>query len=655
MCGIAGFLDQRNHFKQAESISIVKKMGSAIAYRGPDSCGTWMNAEQKIFFAHQRLAILDLTKTGHQPMKSFTSRYCITYNGEIYNHLELRLSLKNDFQFNSWNGSSDTETLLVLIEHYGLKKTLSKLQGMFAFAIWDEVEKKLFICRDRFGEKPVYISHPSNHESFFIFGSELSALIEHPKFDPVINQEVLNQYTQLGYVPRSKCIFSGVSKVKPGTFISIDPNNMEIKEFIYWDSAREAMKSHQEKFHGNFQEASDELESLLIKKVANQMISDVPLGSFLSGGIDSSLVTAIMQSISSQPIQTFTIGFDEAEWDESSHAADVARAIGTNHSEERVTFNEAISIIPRLSEIYSEPFADASQIPTHVVSKSAKKDVVVALTGDAGDEIFCGYDRYQINQKLWNIIKFFPSSIVRMISNKVAIMPLDQIDTYFKMLSKIAPTLSRIARPADKLKKGLKLLDNSSFNSLYVNSQNLWSSSDNLFISDKLDEGLIEMDQLSKSLNNVEKAMLFDTLGYLTDDILVKVDRAAMSVSLETRAPFLDHEVFNFAWSLPLSYKLKSGNSKRILKNILYKYVDRSLLERPKMGFGVPVGEWIKGPLREWAEDLLNTDIIKAEGYFCPNTIQKFWEEHKNGDRNWQNQLWTILMFQSWHRDFFNK
>ena len=655
MCGIAGFLDQRNHFKQDESLSVLKKMGSAIAFRGPDSCGTWLNADHKIYFAHQRLAILDLSEAGHQPMKSFSSRYCITYNGEIYNHLELRLSLKNDFQFTAWKGSSDTETLLVLVEHYGLKKTLSKLQGMFAFAIWDEVEKKLFICRDRFGEKPIYISHPSNHEGFFIFGSELSALKAHPKFNPVINQEALHQYTQLGYVPRSKCIFSGVSKVKPGTFISIDPNNMETKEFIYWDAKIEAVKSRQEKFHGSFQEASDELESILIKKVANQMISDVPLGSFLSGGIDSSLVTAIMQSISNQPIQTFTIGFDEEDWDESSHAANVARAIGTNHSEERITFNEAISVIPRLSEIYSEPFADASQIPTHVVSRSAKKDVVVVLTGDAGDEIFCGYDRYQINQKLWYIIKFLPQSLVRSISNKVEKMPLDQLNTYFNMLSKIAPILQRISRPADKLKKAFKLLSNSSFNSLYVNSQNLWSNSDNIFTSGFRDDGLVIMNQLSNSLSNIEKAMLYDTLGYLSDDILVKVDRAAMSVSLETRAPFLDHEVFNFAWSLPLSYKSKHGNSKRILKNILYKYVDRNLLERPKMGFGVPVGEWIKGPLKEWAEDLLNPEIIKADGYFCPKTTQKFWEEHTSGDRNWQNQLWTILMFQSWHQDFFNK
>lgn len=653
MCGIAGFIDQSNQFNHDESISILKNMGSAIAFRGPDSCGTWLNADRKINFAHQRLAILDLSEAGHQPMQSFTSRYCITYNGEIYNHIQLRLCLKNDFQFNSWKGSSDTETLLVMIEHYGLKKTLSKLQGMFAFAIWDEVEKKLFICRDRFGEKPVYISHPSNHDGFVIFGSELSALKEHSKFYPVINQEVLYQYTQLGYVPRSKCIFSGVTKVKPGTFISIDPNNLEIEEFIYWDAVTEAMKSHQEKFNGSFQEASDELESILIKKVENQMIADVPLGSFLSGGIDSSLITAIMQSKSIKPIKTFTIGFDEAMWDESSYAADVARAIGTNHSEDKVTFNEAISIIPKLSEIYSEPFADASQIPAHVVSRSAKKDVVVVLTGDAGDEIFCGYDRYQINQKLWNIIKFLPQSIIHLISTKVQSMPLYQINAYFNMLSKIVPSLQRISRPADKLKKGFKLINNSSFNSLYVNSQNLWSSSDGIFISEAMDEGLILMNQLSNSLSNIEKAMLYDTLGYLSDDILVKVDRAAMSLSLETRAPFLDHEVFNFAWSLPLSYKLKSGNSKRILKNILFKYVDRDLLERPKMGFGVPVGEWITGPLREWAEDLLNPEIIKADGYFCPNTIQKFWKEHKSGDRNWQNQLWTILMFQSWHRDFF--
>ncbi len=653
MCGIAGFLDQRNYFQPEKSHNIVKNMGNIISFRGPDSFGTWSDSTKKIFFAHQRLAILDLSIAGHQPMTSFSSRYSITFNGEIYNHLELRASLMKEFYFNNWNGSSDTETLLVMIEHYGLHDTLIKIQGMFAFAIWDEVEKKIFICRDRFGEKPVYFSSPKNHDGFFIFGSELSSFKEHPKFCPQINKQVLHEYVQLGYVPNSQCIFSGVSKVKPGSYISIDSFSIEIKEYIYWDAESEALKSHQNKFKGSFNEASDELELQLRKKISNQMISDVPLGSFLSGGIDSSLITAIMQSQSLKPIRTFTIGFDEAEWDESTHASAVAKAIGTNHSEDRITFQEAISVIPKLSEIYSEPFADASQIPTHVVSQSAKKGVIVALTGDAGDEIFCGYDRYHVNQQIWNIIKFFPGPIKTAIARQIDNMSLEKLNTYFKFLSKIAPSLSNISRPADKIKKGFKLLNNSSFNDLYINSQKFWETSDNLFLSNSFDNDLSNINQLNSSFNNIEKAMLYDTLGYLTDDILVKVDRAAMSVSLETRAPFLDHEIYSFAWSLPLSYKFSQGNGKRILKNILYKYVDRNLVDRPKMGFGVPVGEWLKGPLKDWAADLLDPTIIKEQENFCSKKIQKVWHEHISGDRNWQNQLWTILMYQSWHKNYY--
>ncbi len=655
MCGIAGFLDQRSHLQFEESHRVLKKMGKAIFVRGPDSMGTWSDSSKKIFLAHQRLSILDLSKAGSQPMKSFSSRYYITYNGEIYNHIELRAQLLKDFKFNNWTGSSDTETLLAMIEHYGLNHTLSKIHGMFAFAVWDDNERKLFICRDRFGEKPVYFSSSNNNPGFFIFGSELSALKAHPQFNTKINKDVLKQYVQLGYVPKSQCIFSGVSKVKPGSYIVVDPDLMEIKEYIYWDASSISLKSHQNPFIGNFQEASDELESLLIKKVSNQMISDVPLGSFLSGGTDSSLITAIMQSQSIQPIKTFTIGFDEKEWDESFHASLVAKAIGTNHSEDKVTFKEAMSVIPSLSEIYSEPFADASQIPTHVVSKTAKKSVIVALTGDAGDEIFCGYDRYHTTQKIWNIIKFFPSPLINSIEQKIANMSIEKLNHYYQFICRIIPSLSRISRPGDKIKKGLRLINQRSFGDLYINSQKLWSSSDNIFLSNLTDSNSTSFNQFDSSFSDIEQAMLYDTLGYLSDDILVKVDRAAMSVSLETRAPFLDHEIYSFAWSLPLAYKYEKGNGKRILKNILYKYVDKEILARPKMGFGVPVGDWIKGPLKDWADDLLDPANIKDQANFCPNTIQKTWKEHLSGDRNWQNQLWSILMFQSWYKNFYNK
>lgn len=654
MCGIAGFLDQRNYLQPQDSRRVLKKMGDAISFRGPDSSGIWSDSSNKIYLAHQRLAILDLSKAGHQPMQSFSSRYCITYNGEIYNHLELRTQLMKDFKYNSWAGFSDTETLLAMIEHYGLHNTLSKIDGMFAFAVWDDFERKLFLCRDRFGEKPIYFTSSNHLPGFFIFGSELSALKAHPKFNAQINKDALNQYIQLGYVPNSHCIFAGVSKLKPGSYITIDPDSVEIREYIYWDANYVALKSRQNPYKGNFQDATNELESLLIKKVSNQMISDVPLGSFLSGGIDSSLITAIMQSQSIKPIKTFTIGFDEKDWDESTHANLVAKALGTNHSEDRVTFKEAMSVIPSLSEIYSEPFADASQIPTHIVSKTAKKNVVVALTGDGGDEIFCGYQRYHINQKIWNVIKFFPSSLKHSLVKHIDTMPIEKLDRFYNWISRMIPLLPNISRPGDKIKKGLNLVNQGSFSNLYVNSQKLWSISNSIYASSPPEDYSLLFDQLDSSFNNIEQAMLFDILRYLTDDILVKVDRAAMSVSLETRAPLLDHEIYSFAWSLPFAYKYKNGNGKRVLKNILYKYVDKNILERPKMGFGVPVGEWIKEPLKDWAINLLDPELIREQGNFCPNAIQRVWQEHQTGARNWQNQLWTILMFQSWYKNFSN-
>jgi asparagine synthase (glutamine-hydrolysing) len=652
MCGIAGFIDARKSLSLEASHNILRNMSQAISHRGPDSSGIWSDFQSGIFLGHQRLAILDLSSAGHQPMESQSKRFQISFNGEIYNHLQLRDMLLSEHKVNHWKGTSDTETLLAIIECYGLKEALKKLDGMFAFALWDSLQKKLFLCRDRFGEKPLYFSPGSANNGFCIFGSELSALKNHPKFNPIVNKNVLKNYINLGYVPQGQCIIAGVSKVLPGRYIAIDPTNLDITQYVYWDSAKEALLAKKNQFKGSFIDASDELEALLIKKISNQMIADVPLGAFLSGGIDSSLVTAIMQSQSMQPIQTFTIGFQEADWDESYHAQRVANILGTNHTESKVTSQDAINIIPHLSRIYSEPFADASQIPTQAVSQIAKKNVVVALTGDAGDEIFCGYDRYQVTQKIWRLISFVPKSLRRSISNAILNKSTDDLNKYYQALQKFTPIPSNIQRPGDKIKKGMSFLSADSFSELYLQNISLWKNPGDIVLGDDGGASPNIMNTMDETLNNVEKAMLFDTLSYLTEDILTKVDRAAMSVSLETRVPFLDHEIYQFAWSLPYEMKFHKGEGKRVLKNILYKYADQEIFERPKMGFGVPVGEWMKGPLRDWAEELLCPKLIAEQGNFCPKIIQQTWDEHVSGNRNWQNQLWTILMFQAWQKDF---
>lgn len=652
MCGLAGFLGIGDE-------ASLHRMADTLLHRGPDDGGYWCDSEQRIGLGHRRLAILDLSAAGHQPMVSASGRFVIAFNGEIYNHLELRaeiealnpsLALPLPRGGNSlvgegrveWRGHSDTETLLAGIEAWGLEATLQLSIGMFAIALWDRETSTLTLARDRIGEKPLYYGwQDSSSERVFLFGSELKALKAHPAFAAGIDRGSLCLLLRHNYIPAPYSIYQGIAKLEPGCLLSISLAQPEPKIWKYWDVAEVARFGVDQPFAGTPDQAVDALEVLVKDAVRQQMMADVPLGAFLSGGIDSSTVVALMQEQSSHPVKTFTIGFSEKGYSEAVHAKAVARHLGTEHTELYVTAEQAMEVIPRLPGLYCEPFADSSQIPSFLVSQLAKQHVTVSLSGDAGDELFCGYNRYQITASLWERLSVIPTPLRRMAAKGIAAISPQTWNRYAGFL----PWMS----VGDKLHKGAGVMASASAAELYLGMVSSWTDPAALVVGGVEPATLLTGDSLLLSgLNDVQRMMALDTLTYLPDDILVKVDRAAMGNSLESRVPFLDHRVVEFAWRLPMEYKLHDGQTKWALRQVLYRHVPRELIDRPKMGFGFPIDKWLRGPLQNWAEELISEQRLRKEGFFYPEPIRQKWAEHLSGNRNWASSLWAVLMFQAW-------
>lgn len=655
MCGLAGFL-QVNGFGFDQACALAAYMGERIAHRGPDDSGVWVDADACIALAHRRLAILDLSPAGHQPMASSSGRYVIAFNGEIYNHLALRLELEaipfspalpRDAKWSTaWQGHSDTETLLAGFDAWGIEATVKKTIGMFAFAVWDRQTRTLMLGRDRLGEKPLYYGWQGNA---FLFGSELKALKAHPAFRAEIDRNALALLMRHNYIPAPYSIYQGIAKLHPGCLLTVSLDQHEPRVAPYWSGKQVAEEGSAKPFAGSADEAVNALEKLLMDAVGQQMVADVPLGAFLSGGVDSSTVVALMQAQSSRPVRTFSIGFYEDGYNEAQHAKAVAQHLGTDHTEWYATPQDALGVISRLPVLYDEPFADSSQIPTFLVAQMTRQHVAVSLSGDAGDELFGGYNRYVLTRRLWGRLAHLPVGVRRVLAGVITAVSPQAWDAFAKLLLAVLPKGMDAVHVGDKLHKGAGVLASRSSAELYRGMMSHWPDPASLVLGAEEHATVLTDPTLQPLVNSeIERMMALDMLSYLPDDILAKVDRAAMGVSLETRVPFLDHRVVEFAWRLPLSYKLRDGVGKWPLRQVLYKHVPRKLIERPKMGFGVPIDSWLRGPLKEWAESLLDESRLKREGFFHAEPIRQKWREHLLGERNWQHQLWSVLMFQAW-------
>jgi len=598
MCGIAGLWRRDGPIDPAASRRIVAAMARSLVHRGPDGAGAWVDAEAGIAFGHQRLAILDLSPAGDQPMRSAAGRYCVVYNGEIYNHVELRQRLTDESRAPAWRGHSDTETLLACIEAWGIEATLERIVGMFAFALWDAQERALILARDRMGEKPLCYAM---HGSTLLFGSELRALGAYPGFEPEIDRGALALLLQFNCVPAPHSIRIGVRKLPPGTWLRIPTGSTALPEPVaYWSLGHCAEAGERAPFDGSATEAAQCLRALLGDVVRSQMLSDVPLGAFLSGGIDSSTIVALMQEQADRPVRTFTIGFHEAGFDEAQHAASVAKHLGTDHTEVYLAARDALDVIAQLGGIFDEPFAGVSQIPTILLSRLTRAQVTVAMSGDGGDEIFGGYNRYLLPEQFRQKRAQLPAGTAH-------------IDDLYVSRVRKWPSARAVVRRAEPL-------------ATLVERRADWPAL-------AAPEG---------------RMMAVDAMTYLPDNILVKVDRSAMSASLETRAPYLDRRVVEFAWRLPSSLKVARGVGKRVLRNVLYEFVPRALFDRPKQGFSVPVDSWLRGELRDWAEPLLSERRLREDGVFEPLPIRRLWKAHQDGRQQAGNRLWAVLMFQAW-------
>lgn len=642
MCGIAGFW----RAGAPPDSTALKAMTDAIAYRGPDANGHWLDANSGVALGHRRLAILDLTPAGAQPMLSQCGRYVIAFNGEVYNFAVLRDALERASMAPAWRGHSDTEVMLAAIAAWGLEAALKKFVGMFAFALWDRETHTLSLARDRLGEKPLYYGWQGET---LLFGSELKALKAHPAFRADIDRDALTLFLRHNAIPAPYSIYQGIHKLPPGTFLQVHAGQKDAHPVAYWSARSVAEAGQRNLFHGSDAEAVTELERLLGQAVGGQMVADVPLGAFLSGGIDSTTIVALMQAQSSRPVKTFTIGFNEAGYNEAEHAHAVARHLRTEHTELYVTPQDAMDVIPHLAEIYDEPFADSSQIPTFLVSRLARQHVTVSLSGDGGDELFGGYNRYSWGRNIWHRIGWMPPALRSIAARAVHTLSPQQWDKLFQLAGPVLPGSMRVRLPGDKLHKLAGMFDAATPEEVYRRLVSIWQQPADIVINASEPPTALTNTPAMPRLDDFTLRMMYlDLVSYLPDDILAKVDRAAMGVSLETRVPFLDHRVVEFAWQLPLSLKIRDGQGKWPLRQVLYKYVPEALVERPKMGFGVPLDAWLRGPLRDWAETLLDEARLTREGYFHPAPIREKWQEHLSGKRNWQHHLWAVLMFQAW-------
>jgi len=630
MCGVAGFL-QPAGFSATASESIVRDLAATLSHRGPDYADTWLDADAGIALGHQRLSIIDLSPAGRQPMASASGRYVISYNGEIYNHSQIRKELEHLESPPLWRGHSDTETLLAAFDQWGIEAALRKTVGMFAIALWDREKRTLTLARDRIGEKPLYYGWQSNS---FLFGSELKALRAHPDFSSRIDRDVLALYMRRNYIPAPHSIYSNIFKVLPGTFIQLatqDAPGTLPQPQTYWSLKDVAEYGLAHPFAGDDKDAASELDTRLRQSIELQSIADVPLGAFLSGGIDSSTIVALMQEQSSRPVKTFTIGFHEDDFNEAAYAKRVAQHLGTDHTELYVTSREAMDVIPQLAQFYDEPFGDSSAIPTFLVSQLARQQVTVSLSGDGGDELFGGYTRYQRASDVWRRARRIPHFARNALSYGL------------RAFSRWSSRDSSTAWTAKRLAHYLSARQAAEFYEVQMSQRH--DARD--LVLDCGRESQYSDSTLARG-QFYDWMMYTDGVSYLPDDILAKVDRASMSVSLEARVPMLDHRVLEFAWRLPLHMKVRNGEGKWLLKQILRKYVPASMVERPKMGFGVPVGEWIRGPLRDWAENLLAEDRLQREGFLNPQLVREQWTQHLNGTSDSDDSMWPLLMFQEW-------
>ncbi|MGC4094720.1 MAG: asparagine synthase (glutamine-hydrolyzing) [Polyangiaceae bacterium] len=640
MCGLTGALTSKGQ-PSSDLLQVARQMANAIAHRGPDDSGEWSDESAGYAVGFRRLAIIDLSAAGHQPMHSASGRYVIAFNGEVYNFEAVRAALAAEGHRVEYRGHSDTEVMLAAIEAWGLEKAVTHFVGMFAFALWDRQERVLHLVRDRLGVKPMYYGVA---QGVFLFGSELKALRAHPAFDGEIDRDSLTLLLRHCYIPGPFSIYRKYRKLPPGTILSVRDVREPLPEpKAYWSAAAVAEQGLREPHRGSPAELTQALDELLRDGISMRMVADVPVGVFLSGGIDSSLVTGIMQSLSNRSVRTFTIGFNESGYNEAQHARAIARHLHTEHTELYVSPQEARDIIPRLPQIYDEPFADSSQIPTFLVSEMARRHVTVCLTGDGGDELFAGYERYEYCASIWNVMRRLPRPVRRLAASSLVLPPSGTWDRAFGMVHPVLPRMLRIQHPQDKARKLAGMLRLEGLPGVYRDLISYWRQpADAVLSASEPSTPLSDRSSEFITSDAISRMMYLDLVTYLPDDILVKVDRASMGVSLEAREPLIDHRLVEFAWRLPIEMKVQAGVGKWLLRRVLDKYVPRALFERPKMGFGVPLREWLRGPLRDWAEELLSERRLASDGFFAPSLVRARWKAHLTGTSDASGELWSI-------------